>query len=256
MSEDLVQFINGEGIDVYASVGIDEIPEPDREHVLDFLPGAQSVIVIGRAVPWEAYRTSRKDQTRVMLQVAESLDRTSARLAEILRSDGHDAIPVPLYLPVTVRNGRVEGLVRLKKIAAAAGLGTQGKNTVLLHPRYGPRLLLSAVVTGLNVTIGETGIPRGGESPVCTGCGRCMQVCPGKAVGPDGVDTFRCRTVRTWVPPVVVPAVKWMLRRKALLRCMAPFAPYIARTATVRCSRCITDCPHFMGMAGVVDDTP
>jgi ferredoxin len=113
--------------------------------------------------------------------------------------------------------------------------------------RTGPRLLLSGVVTGRRLQ--ESGQAESStgkqEALICTGCGRCIKVCPGGALGPEGVDAFRCRTVSAWVPPVMVPAVKWMLKRTLLLKCIAPLALWIARTATIRCSLCVTSCPNY-----------
>ena len=162
------------------------------------------------------------------------------------------ALPVPLYLPVKIADGRVQGVVRLKRVAAAGGLGSQGRNTVLLSPRFGPRLLLSGVVTGRRVQESRQAESCAGrkEAPTCKGCGRCIKVCPEGALGPEGVDAFRCRTVSAWVPPVLIPAAKWMLERTIFLKCMAPLAPWIARMATIRCSLCVTECPNYPGDEG------
>lgn len=132
----------------------------------------------------------------------------------------------------------------MNRTEAEGDLGEIGKNTLLLNRRFGPRLLLGGVVTASPAT-------RAGTSGtlLCTGCGACTRACPEGAIGPDGVDAFRCWTVRTWVPPWTVPAVKWLLRRQLLLRGIAPLAPVIARTATIRCSLCVTGCPVFAGAA-------
>ncbi len=188
-----------------------------------------------------------KEKTRMMLRIAGALDNTAVILSGLLEAEQVPARPVPLYLPVRVEDGRVQGVVRLKGVAAAGGLGSAGRNTVLIHPRFGPRLLLSGVVTGRRVPeSGDTDTRAGREeTPACPGCGRCIEVCPSGALGSEGVDTFRCRTVSAWVPPVLVPFAKWMLGRTIVLKCMAPLAPWIARTATVRCSLCVTECPNF-----------
>jgi len=192
---------------------------------------------------------SPKEKTPEMLRVAEALDNTAVRLAVRLEAEQVPAKPVPLYLPVRIADGKVHGIVRLKQVAAAGRLGSVGRNTVLLTPRFGPRLLLSGVVTGRRIQESRQPESSAGrkEAPVCTGCGRCVRACPGGALGPEGVDAFRCRTVSAWVPPIMVPAVKWMLGRTILLRCMAPLAPWIARRATIRCSLCVTGCPSFSG---------
>jgi ferredoxin len=282
---DLPAFFKEEGIDVFSAVGTADLPEEDQVLVRDFFPGARSVIVFGKEVPVEVYRRPAKDKTGGMLMIAESLDRAARLLAERLNNEGIPAKAVPLYLPVGISHGRVHGLVRLKHVAAAGGLGTPGMNTVLMSPRFGPRLLLSGVVTGRPVTdfLGiradtgkepgtDIGFDRSGESGVASGggiegetaaragtdagtegslkcrmCGKCATICPGRAIGPEGVDAFRCRTISAVIPSLLVPAVKWMLGKRLLVSVMAPFAPWIARIATIRCSLCVTECPNFAG---------
>jgi epoxyqueuosine reductase QueG len=244
---DLTLFFNEQGIDVFAEVSLDNLSEEDKASVVHFFPAARSVIVFGKEVPVSVYRMQKKEKTRGMLEVAEALDNTAKKLAALLEKNQVPAKPVPLYLPVRLTDGNVQGLVRLKPVAAAAGLGSIGKNTVLFNPRFGPRLLLSGVVTSRharNTRRTET-IEGKIEGLACTGCGRCVRVCPEGALGSADVDAFRCRTVRAFVPPVLVPAVKWMLGRMVILKCMAPLAPWIARTATIRCSLCITECPNL-----------
>ncbi|HZK31001.1 MAG TPA: hypothetical protein VFC43_07215 [Methanoregula sp.] len=244
---DLTVFFQEQGIDVFAEVDLDNLSDEDRSSVVQFFPPARSVIVFGKEVPVPVYRMPAQEKTRRMLLIAEALDNTAVRLAGYLEAGQVPAKPVPLYLPVRITDGRVQGVVRLKQVAAAGGLGSPGKNTVLLNPRFGPRLLLSGVVAGRRVSESSESDTGAGseETPACSGCGRCIKVCPEGALGPEGVDTFRCRTVSAWVPPVLVPFAKWMLGRTILLKCMAPLAPWIARTATIRCSLCVTECPNY-----------
>lgn len=249
---DLKTFFNGEGIDVFAEVSVSDLPDTDRAHVMDTFPAARSIIVFGKEVPVQAYRSPPKEKTRVMLGIAEVLDQSAGRLAERLNNEQIPTLAVPLYLPVRMLDGRVQGVVRLKHVAAAGKLGAIGKNSLLLSPRYGPRLLLSGVVTSLPATEDKPDNTAGtGTGPadagLCTGCGRCVRVCPEGAFGPDGIDLFRCRTVSTWISPPLVPVVKWLLGRQMLLKGAAPLAPWIARVATIRCSLCVTECPRFTG---------
>jgi NAD-dependent dihydropyrimidine dehydrogenase PreA subunit len=336
---DLSAFFEDQEIDVFSVVGIGDLPDDDQELVKDFFKDARSVVVFGKEVPAGVYRMPAKDKTRGMLRIAESLDRAARLLALRLNEEHIPARPVPLYLPVRISKGKVQGLVRLKHVAAAGGLGSIGMNTVLMSPRFGPRLLLSGVVTsrpveefpgivretgnettaagddvgtgaGTRDVIGPgagairemetragaegktsqrtgTGAAKEGlhgtgamaasetsstggpvsraarqiaigtetgtapeDSLHCTMCGKCAKICPGRAIGPEGVDVFRCRTIRAFVPPVLVPTVKWMLGRRMLLSIAAPLAPLVARVATIRCSLCVTECPNFEGAEG------
>ena len=214
------------------------------------------MLVSGEAVPVEAYSLNAREQTDILLGIAERLNETAIRLEGLLEAEGIIARHVPLYLPVRIEEGRVRGVVRLKQIAAAAGLGTPGKSTLLLNREHGPRLLLSGVVAGESNLIKTNSVQKqenaddqANQNPdICIGCGRCIKACPAGAIGPDGVEVFRCRTISTWVPGPVVPIAQWLIGRQLPLRCMAPIAPWIAKTATIRCSRCVTECPVFGGV--------
>lgn len=249
---DLTSFFQEQGVDVFSEISIDSLSEHERALVVQFFPGARFVIVFGKEVPVRAYLSPPKAKTQEMLRIAEELDKTAVRIAALLKAEQNPARPVPLYLPVGISEGRVQGVVRLKQVAVAAGIGSLGRNTVLFAPGFGPRLLLSGVVTGLPA--GKSGHlpPRDvkSDASACNGCGRCTAVCTTGALGPQGVDAFRCRTVSAWVPSFLVPAVTWMIGRTCILKCMAPLAPCIARVVTISCSLCVTECPHFSGESG------
>ncbi len=145
---DLAVFLKEHGIDVFSEVSLDNLSDEDRSSVVQFFPAARSVIVFGKEVPVTVYRSQPKEKTREMIRIAEALDTTAVKLASRLKEEQVPAKPVPLYLPVRIADGKVQGVVRLKQVAAAGGLGSIGRNAVLLSPRFGPRLLLSGVVTG------------------------------------------------------------------------------------------------------------
>ena len=234
-------FFRHEGIDACAIVSLALLPDADRSDALHLVPGARSVIVFGREIPVPVYGLPPAEKTREMHRIAEETDRTAIRLAEGLRQEQFPAAPVPFLLPVRMDHGRLQGIIRLKRIAAAGGLGTIGRSGLLISPVSGTRLVLSGVVTTM-----DGGRPR--TAPVadlCQKCGRCIRACPGGAIGIDGVDAFRCRNVSRWVPLPLVPAARWLLNRKTLQSLATPLAPVIARHGTMRCSLCVTVCPCF-----------
>ncbi len=148
------------------------------------------------------------------------------------------ARPVPLYFPVRFVDGKVQRLVRLKQIAAAGGLGV---NTLLLNRRFGSRLLLAGVVTGAPA---QKTRRDDSDAPLCTGCGACIRACPEGALGPAGVDAFRCRNVRAWIPLPVAPAARGRPGG------VTPIVPRVTGAAPIRYSLCATECPIFPGEEG------
>ncbi|MCP1662561.1 MULTISPECIES: 4Fe-4S binding protein [Methanocalculus] len=246
-------FFENEGIDTYGEAALHKLSDKDREYVQEFFFPGESVIIFSKAVPVEAYSLSAREQTDIMLGIAQNLNETAIRLEGLLAAEGIPARHVPLYLPVRITDGQVRGVVRLKQVAAAAGLGTTGKSTLLLNREHGPRLILSGVVTGESSLIKsgdmqeeiDTDSTPGQTPDICIECGKCIKACPSGAIRQDGVETFRCRTISPWVPEPVVPIAKWLIGRQLLLRFIAPIAPWIAKAATIRCSRCVTECPVF-----------
>jgi epoxyqueuosine reductase len=74
-----------------------------------------------------------------------------------------------------------------KALAVRAGLGFIGKNHLLIHPRFGPQILLGELVTTLDL---HADAPFEGA---CRGCNRCMKACPTGALRADGfLDARRC----------------------------------------------------------------
>ncbi|MFQ3671394.1 MAG: tRNA epoxyqueuosine(34) reductase QueG [Verrucomicrobiia bacterium] len=74
-----------------------------------------------------------------------------------------------------------------KVIAARAGLGWQGKHTVLIHRRHGTWLLLGVIVTTLDIPPDPPAPDR------CGSCQRCLQACPTRAItAPYQLDARRC----------------------------------------------------------------
>lgn len=74
-----------------------------------------------------------------------------------------------------------------KPLAAAAGLGWQGKHTVLVSRQAGSWLLLGVIYTTIEIAVDEP------HRDHCGSCRRCLEICPTKAFpNPYQLDARRC----------------------------------------------------------------
>jgi len=87
----------------------------------------------------------------------------------------------------------LHGKPNLKHLAVAAGLGNQGKNTLVIHHRFGPWLRFMAIKTNAPLATTGPGIYSKGENPYCGNCQECVQACPVGILLPYRlVDTDSC----------------------------------------------------------------
>jgi len=76
-----------------------------------------------------------------------------------------------------------------KALAVQAGLGWFGKNTLLIHRRFGTFTLLSGLFTTLDFSFCKTHL----RLPRCGSCQRCIEACPTQAlISPYQLDAAKC----------------------------------------------------------------
>jgi len=153
--------------------------EPERRtDPRKVLPEAKSIIVAGlnywQAQPKGRGRIARyalgEDYHHVLLEKLEAL------AAEIAASSREKT---KIYVDT--------GPVLEKPLAERAGLGWQGKSTMLIHTKLGPWLLLGEIITTLELE------PDAPQRDHCGSCSRCITACPtGAITGPYQLDARRC----------------------------------------------------------------
>lgn len=78
-----------------------------------------------------------------------------------------------------------------KALAVKAGLGWFGKNTLLIHRRFGTFTLLSGILTSLSLPHTQSKLKM--RLPRCGSCSRCLDACPTQAFSsPYQLDANRC----------------------------------------------------------------
>ena len=102
------------------------------------------------------------------------LDHIAIRISGLLQSWGGKALPVPASHILSEE--RFTAAISHKAVAIQAGLGWQGKPTILVTPQFGPRVRLTTVLTDLVLPAGK---------PIknkCAKCTYCVEACPAGAI--------------------------------------------------------------------------
>lgn len=194
MKEAIREWILARGADACGFAAVGRFADaPAGFSPCDLFAACKSVIVIGVALPKGLAQVS----PRLLyghfnaLSCARTDEISFAAAKEIETRYGCAAVPLPCdgpyeYWDEARRHGR--GLLSMKHAAQRAGLGTMGKNTLLLNPVYGNRLTVGAVLTDLALASDELC-----ESQCIPGCTKCVDSCPVRAISGGSVDQSLCR---------------------------------------------------------------
>jgi epoxyqueuosine reductase len=142
------------------------------------LPGARSVIVAGLNY-WQPQPKGRGRIARYAL----GEDYHHVLLEKLVALAGEISSLLGALAKVYVDTGPVLE----KPLAERAGLGWQGKSTMLINPKLGPWLLLGEIITTLELQ------PDAPQRDHCGTCARCITACPtGAITAPYQLDARRC----------------------------------------------------------------
>jgi len=186
------------------------------------LPHVRSVVVLGYSI-WDpvfnlvVMGQDQSDRPAFHQLYAEVASNKAWEVAHFLESRGHEAI--------STRR------ICLKKAAVLAGLGTQGKHTVVVSPRHGATLRFAAVLTSAELEED----PMFGED-LCSDCTKCLDACPTSALKPSSIDIKRCMVYAAENPNSeevqndVRASEKRFIRRPS-------------RHSFIECTMCLDACP-------------
>lgn len=242
------------GADVVGFAAIDDYENKGAVDPEKILPGVKSLVVLGYREINGAVE-SENDRTMMASRMAsmDSSLKNNYRLSRYIEDEfGVKAASVPVSYPMTMNppGGIPAGDISLRHAAIAAGLGVFGRHNIVISPKFGSRIIFTAVLTEL---------PLASDPPVeeelCTQCGLCVEACPAGALDEEGkTHTFRCLKVsQPWGIGSAIKFVEQMSeasedKRKEMLRDSMFMSLYQASFIGFQyaCIKCMAVCPVCM----------
>ncbi len=183
------------GADVCGFAGIERFAHaPQGFSPLDVYADCKTAVAFGVAMPRGLFRIDPRliynyfNETVLDVEI----DRIAFQLSrEIEHRFGCTSVPVPCdspyeYWDAAQMEGR--GLLSMKHAAVCAGLGTLGKNTLLLNETFGNMLNVGLVLT--DAALPSDPLPVS----ICIGsCTKCVDSCPAGAIQDGKVVQKLCR---------------------------------------------------------------
>jgi NAD-dependent dihydropyrimidine dehydrogenase PreA subunit len=169
-AEELKSFVKGLGVDLVGIADVHSLngmPLGIPSDAAPFLSHYHCAIVMGAQLGKLGKSAPGTEVSlfleRAALAVVDRLERKGRRVLTVHTEDEFDPV------------NRM-GLMSLKVLAKAAGLGWQGRSLLIVSPRYGPIHRWIGVLTDMELR-GSAAIPN-----QCGDCTLCVEVCPAGAL--------------------------------------------------------------------------
>lgn len=193
-TDELEQLARSWGADLVGVAAAERLSQSPGYTPFDLLPGASSVVVMGRRVFRSSLREGRGRSVAYLLtHLNIKLNEVAYNVSRFLEDSGYEALPVlfPSLMLYPLKAREFPKEFSYKHAAVAAGLGSFGLSRLLITPQFGPRVRLVAVITDAPIKPDE---PFEGQICDKEGCGyRCVDACPSGAISKSGeLDWDKC----------------------------------------------------------------
>jgi epoxyqueuosine reductase QueG len=257
MKNRMRDFALGLGADDVGFASVDDYRSPASPPIESLFPGARSLIVLAFRELSTCDSPSPQMAMNGRLDLMEFTRSACYRVARFVESRlNSPAMTVSVSYPMDFSTPGKIGVaeVSLRHAAVAAGLGAFGHHNLVVHPRFGTRVIFTAVITGLELVPD----PPVEENP-CTGCGLCVRACPVGALNIEGKTDFNKCIVNSQPHGMRASIAFWSrygdagpAERKEMLRSPEYLSLYQAGFIGYQyfCFRCLAACPIGTRSAG------
>lgn len=193
MKERIKKIIEALGAEICGIANVERfINAPSGFHPTDIYVNCKSVIVFAKCIPKGlAYVNPRIVYSAATEISLNEIDHISYLASIEIEKLGGIAVPIPSDSPYDYWdevNMEGRGLLSMRHAAVLAGLGSMGKNTLVINEKYGNMINIGAILTNLDLESD----PLSKEMCISS-CHLCINNCPQKALNGFTVNQKLCR---------------------------------------------------------------
>ncbi len=221
---DLVGIISTQSIDAIPRHWIGWEIQAHTKKTKDYMEDSKSVVVLGYQAWDDIHEIAIPRGDTYEYPAYQRMRLYARRVLRFIQSLGYKAIVYPYLLPH-------------KRMAQLAGLGSFGKNSLIINPQYGPWFRLQSILTN-----GELVPDSLFEEDLCGECEECIKACPVGALAPYRIDPNKCllgiyATIRD------APGFQSILHEHM---------PRLTKNSTLMCMTCQKACPFGRDERGLM----
>lgn len=186
------------------------IADPSNVDLSEKHQGTNSIILLVYSTPDKIVDTYYDDQKKFSKWIYDTIETRAWRICNVLMEAGYKAVPTK----------RLD----LKRAGVITGLGSIGKNNLLLTKKFGPRVRMIAIVSDI-----ELEFDAKSNEDLCTECLECLEACPGGALSESGFERARCIGEFDPSPELLVKKQAYDMK--------------LGQYTTSQCTECMFSCP-------------
>ncbi|SHN59041.1 4Fe-4S binding protein [Desulfitobacterium chlororespirans] len=183
MKEKIKKFILDLGVDDVGFAKVEDYHSPKSYPIASFLPEARTII----SLVFQELDTCESPSVTIAMNGRldmNSFQRScSYQINRFLKREFRaKVVDMPYSYPMELHKDRPAiADFSQRHAAVAAGMGTFGRHNLVIHPRFGTRIGLTALITNLEIEPNEKI-----EQDLCRHCDLCVRNCPAGALDEAG----------------------------------------------------------------------
>ncbi|HWR45753.1 4Fe-4S binding protein [Sporomusa sp.] len=190
MDKQIRDYILELGVDDVGFACVKDYQSPKSYEITKFLPDAKSIIVLAFKPLTSCESPSMSAAQNGYLDLGSFARTSSYRIARLLENKYNAKVAtIPLSYPFEMHNDRrAIADFSQRHAAIAAGLGTFGRHNLVIHPRFGTRVIFTSIITNLELQPSAKC-----DQDFCIHCNLCVENCPARALDEEGkTDVMKC----------------------------------------------------------------